>query len=130
MSNLSDEGAPASSLLAGARLRRLRRELLDVQDAQSVAETFALLGDATRTRILQALALDELCVSDLAALLDVSASNTSHQLRLLRDRHLVKPRREGKRTYYRLQDEHVRTLVDMALSHATERGGRRRGPRH
>jgi ArsR family transcriptional regulator len=79
-----------------------------------------MLGDPTRTRILQALSIDELCVTDLASLLEISPSATSHQLRLLRDRRLVSARREGKRTYYQLQDEHIRTLVDMGVSHALE----------
>lgn len=106
-----------------ARVRRVRRLLVSVPGAAALAETFSLLGDATRTRILHALSVDELCVSDLAALLEVSPSAASHQLRLLRDRRLVAVRREGKRTYYRLDDEHIRTLVDMGLSHAAEVGG-------
>jgi DNA-binding transcriptional ArsR family regulator len=118
---------PASEFVDEARVRRVRRELVSVERAAELAETFSLLGDA-RTRILHALSVDELCVSDLAALLEVSASAASHQLRLLRDRRLVNVRREGKRTYYRLDDEHIRTLVDMGLSHAAEdaRGRRRR----
>lgn len=103
-----------------ARVRRVRRALVSVDAALALAGTFSLLGDATRTRILHALSVDELCVSDLAGLLGISASATSHQLRLLRDRRLVAVRREGKRTYYRLQDEHIRTLVVMGLSHAAE----------
>ena len=90
--------------------------------ALELAETFSLLGDPTRTRILHALSVDELCVSDLAGVLGISASAVSHQLRLLRDRRLVEVRRDGKRTYYRLQDEHIRTLVDMGMSHAAEEG--------
>ena len=107
---------------------RVRRQLVPADIAASLAETFSLLGDPTRTRILHALSVDELCVSDLASLLGISASAASHQLRLLRDRRLVNVRREGKRTYYRLDDEHIRTLVDMGLSHAAEdaRGRRRR----
>jgi DNA-binding transcriptional ArsR family regulator len=105
-----------------ARVRRVRRALVSADAALALAETFSLLGDPTRTRILHALSVDELCVSDLAALLEISPSGTSHQLRLLRDRRLVAVRREGKRTYYRLQDEHIRTLVDMGMSHAAEDG--------
>jgi ArsR family transcriptional regulator len=99
---------------------RVRRELVPADVALALAETFSLLGDPTRTRILHALSVDELCVSDLAGLLGISASAASHQLRLLRDRRLVEVRREGKRTFYRLQDEHIRTLVDMGISHAAE----------
>ena len=109
-----------------ARVKRVRRELVSFERAAELAETFSLLGDATRTRILHALSVDELCVSDLAALLEVSASAASHQLRLLRDRRLVTVRRDGKRTYYSLQDEHIRTLVDMGISHAIEDGRWRR----
>jgi DNA-binding transcriptional ArsR family regulator len=102
------------------RVRRVQRALVSPEDALALAETFSLLGDPTRTRILHALSVDELCVSDLATLLALSPSAVSHQLRLLRDRRLVAVRRDGKRTYYSLQDEHIRTLVDMGTSHAAE----------
>ena len=110
----------AVSFVDVARVQRVRRALVSADGAQALAETFSLLGDPTRTRILHALSVDELCVSDLAGLLEISASTASHQLRLLRDRRLVAVRREGKRTYYRLQDEHIRTLIDMGVSHAAE----------
>ena len=117
----------SSTFVDDARVRRVRRALVSADAALALAETFSLLGDATRTRILHALSVDELCVSDLAGLLAISPSAASHQLRLLRDRRLVAVRREGKRTYYRLQDEHIRTLVDMGLSHAAEDASGRRG---
>ncbi len=102
------------------RVKRVQRSLVSPDIAAALAETFSLLGDPTRTRILHALCVEELCVSDLAGLLALSPSAVSHQLRLLRDRRLVAVRREGKRTYYQLQDEHIRTLVDMGISHAQE----------
>ncbi|HET8645142.1 MAG TPA: metalloregulator ArsR/SmtB family transcription factor [Vicinamibacteria bacterium] len=102
------------------RVGRVRRALVSAERAVALADTFSLLGDPTRTRILHALSVDELCVSDLAGLLGLSPSAVSHQLRLLRDRRLVAVRREGKRTYYRLLDEHIRTLIDMGVSHAAE----------
>jgi DNA-binding transcriptional ArsR family regulator len=113
-------GRSSAPFVVDARVRRVARALVSEQAAQALADTFSLLGDPTRTRILHALAVDELCVSDLAGLLGISPSATSHQLRLLRDRRLVAVRREGKRTYYRLQDEHIRTLVDMGISHSAE----------
>ena len=118
-------------VLDASRVRRIRRDLLTPEAAHEVSETFSMLGDATRTRILQALSLEELCVSDLSALLEVSQSAASHQLRMLRDRRLVAVRREGRHTFYRLRDEHIRTLVDMGVSHAAEENGgpRRRSPR-
>jgi ArsR family transcriptional regulator len=108
------------------RVRRVLREVVSADAALSLAETFSMLGDPTRARILHALSVEELCVGDLGRLLGISPSATSHQLRLLRDRRLVAVRREGKRFYYRLQDEHIRTLVDMGLSHVAEEGARRR----
>ena len=110
----------AAAFVDEGRVRRVQRALVSAADALALAETFSLLGDPTRTRILHALSVDELCVSDLAALLSLSPSAVSHQLRLLRDRRLVAVRRDGKRTYYSLQDEHIRTLVDMGTSHAAE----------
>ena len=122
MSNRADVGDafPRHAHGSAPRLARVRRALVSPAEARALAETFSLLGDPTRTRILHALAVDELCVSDLADLIGISASATSHQLRLLRDRRLVAVRREGKHTFYRLQDEHIRTLVDMGLSHVAE----------
>jgi ArsR family transcriptional regulator, lead/cadmium/zinc/bismuth-responsive transcriptional repressor len=117
-----DAQAESVEFVDEARVRRIRRSLVSLDLAVALAETFSLLGDPTRTRILHALCVDELCVSDLAGLLEMSPSAVSHQLRLLRDRRLVAVRREGKRTYYSLQDEHIRTLVDMGISHAREDG--------
>ena len=129
MSSRSHVSPDVPAFVDEGRVRRIRRSLVSSDLAVALAETFSLLGDPTRTRILHALCVDELCVSDLAGLLEMSPSAVSHQLRLLRDRRLVAVRREGKRTYYRLQDEHIRTLVDMGISHAREDGlvaGRRR----
>jgi ArsR family transcriptional regulator, lead/cadmium/zinc/bismuth-responsive transcriptional repressor len=102
------------------RVERVRRGLVSPEGASALAETFSLLGDPTRARILHALSIEELCVGDLAGLLGLSASNASHQLRLLRTHRLVGVRREGKRCYYRLEDAHIRQLVAMGLSHASE----------
>lgn len=81
---------------------------------------FSALSDRTRFRILNALALEELCVCDLAAISGVSQSGVSHQLRLLRDRGLVAFKRDANRVVYRLADEHVRTLLKQGLEHAAE----------
>jgi DNA-binding transcriptional ArsR family regulator len=110
----------AEGFVDGPRVRRARRALVSPDAATELAETFSLLGDPTRTRILHALSVEELCVSDLAGLLGISPSAASHQLRLLRDRRLVAVRREGKHLYYHLQDDHIRTLVEMGLTHAAE----------
>lgn len=95
--------------------------IIDYTAADAVASTFALLADATRSRILHALSLaDELCVCDLALLLGISQSALSHQLRLLRDRRVVARRKAGRIVYYRLADEHVRHVFGDSLRHASE----------
>lgn len=82
-----------------------------------MASLFAALSDPTRLRIVAAIRARELCVCDVAAALGLSESAVSHQLRLLREIGLVRPRRAGRLVYYALDDEHVTSLVDQALDH-------------
>ena len=82
-----------------------------------LVETFEALADLTRARILYALIQQPLCVRDLAILVGISASAISHQLRFLRDRRLVKPRREGNVMYYTIDDHHVAALFKEADYH-------------
>ncbi len=84
-----------------------------------LAGLFAALGDPTRLRIVAALATTELCVCDLAATLGLTDSAISHQLRHLRDLGLVRPRRDGRLTYYALDDDHVATLFRHGMDHVT-----------
>ena len=95
-------------------------DVLSVEQAQILAETFRVLGDPTRVRIVHALSLSELCTSDLASVVSMSESAVSHQLRTLRQLHVVKSRREGKLVFYSLNDDHVRSLFDQGLEHAFE----------
>ncbi len=81
------------------------------------AEIFSMLGDLSRVRILQALSTTELCVCDLAAILESSSSAVSHQLRLLRTKGMVRFRKEGKIAYYSLADDHVRHLLSELFNH-------------
>jgi ArsR family transcriptional regulator, lead/cadmium/zinc/bismuth-responsive transcriptional repressor len=91
------------------------------ENAEAVSETFSLLGDTTRVRILHALSLaDELCVCDLALLLGISQSALSHQLRLLRTHRVVMRRKEGRVAFYRLSDSHMRHLFAEGMEHAFE----------
>jgi ArsR family transcriptional regulator, lead/cadmium/zinc/bismuth-responsive transcriptional repressor len=99
--------------LAAARSALPPEELLDI-----VVQTFAALGDPTRARILYALGRRSLCVRDLALLVGVSESAVSHQLRLLRERGLVRSRREGNVVYYALHDPHLGVLFREAEYHA------------
>ena len=87
-----------------------------------LADIFKSIGDPTRLKIVLALSLDELCVCDIAAICNLSESATSHQLRILRHLKVVRFRREGKVVYYRLDDEHIRTLISMGLEHIREPG--------
>jgi ArsR family transcriptional regulator, lead/cadmium/zinc/bismuth-responsive transcriptional repressor len=95
-------------------------EILSVEQARFLAATFQVLGDPTRVRIVHALSLSELCTSDLAALVGMSESAVSHQLRTLRQLHVVRSRREGKLVYYSLDDDHIRRLFQQGLEHSLE----------
>ena len=85
-----------------------------------LAELFKIFGDATRIRILLVLFQSEVCVYDLAKLLNMTQSAISHQLRLLKQARLVKSRREGKIVFYSLADSHVRTMLDQGMEHIRE----------
>jgi DNA-binding transcriptional ArsR family regulator len=109
-------------------LARVRGKAIESAHVQDLAGLFRLLGNPTRVRILDALGYSELCVCDLAALLEARISAVSHQLALLKRHHLVKNRREGKMVFYSLDDLHVRTLVAQGLAH-TRHAKRARGNR-
>ncbi len=111
-----------------AKVARLREALIGPAAVDALAETFRALGDPTRVRVLDALSHGELCVCDLASLLSLSQSATSHQLRLLRTLRLVRPRRAGRMVFYALDDRHIVTLFRQGLRHVEElaaRPGRR-----
>lgn len=85
-----------------------------------LAEFYKALGDPTRTKILYALSISELCVCDISYLLKMSESAVSHQLRVLRNMRLVKYRKEGRVVYYALDDRHVKILLKQGFDHAKE----------
>ena len=97
-------------------------EILSAEQARPLAQTFQILGDPTRVRIVHALSLGELSTSDLASVLRMSESAVSHQLRTLRQLRVVASRRDGKLVYYRLSDGHIRSLLEQGLEHALETG--------
>ncbi|MDR0562851.1 MAG: metalloregulator ArsR/SmtB family transcription factor [Spirochaetaceae bacterium] len=86
----------------------------------NLADLFKVFSDSTRVKIICALLNAEMCVCDIAALLGMSKSAISHQLRTLRQTRLVKYRREGKVVYYSLEDDHVGTIFDQGLVHIKE----------
>ena len=97
-----------------------RRALAEVPAAPEIASLFAVLGDATRMRVLLALGSGELCVTDLAAATGSNRTTISHQLSVLRGHRFVRRRREGKVVYYALDDDHVGALLTIARTHAAE----------
>ncbi|MFB6368609.1 MAG: ArsR/SmtB family transcription factor [Gemmatimonadota bacterium] len=90
------------------------------EDVAYLADTFQILADETRLRIVEALAARELCVRDLAAVVDASPSAVSHHLRQLRQMRLVRYRKDGRMAYYRLDDDHVSELFRLGLEHVRE----------
>jgi len=87
---------------------------------QALAETFRILGDPTRVRIVDALSEGELCVCDIAEQVGISESAVSHQLRLMRTMRIVRGRRQGRCVYYTLDDQHVLDLFQQGLRHVSE----------
>lgn len=87
---------------------------------QSLADLFKVFGDPTRIRILYTLSAGELCVCDIASVLNMTQSAISHQLRILKGTQLVKFRREGKTVFYSLADSHVETILKQGLEHVCE----------
>ena len=98
-----------------------RRDIRDELTLRGMSEVFKMLGDPTRLKICLALSRHELCVGDLAAVAGISESAVSHQLRIMKTMRLVRYRKEGKMTYYMLDDEHVEQLITLAARHAGER---------
>ena len=85
-----------------------------------LAEIFKVFGDSTRIKILYVLFEAEMCVCDIAQLLNMNQSAISHQLRILKQNRLVKNRREGKAVFYSLADSHVKTILSQGMEHISE----------
>jgi len=102
-------------------VNRVRKVLPDEEALLNLAELFKVFGDTTRVRIISALLHAEMCVCDIAALLGMTKSAISHQLRALRQTKLVKYRKDGKVVYYSLDDDHVATLFAQGLLHVCEK---------
>ena len=102
------------------RVNRARDEAIPDQEIDRLSQTYKVLGDPTRLKIVMALGGGEMCVCDLAAFLDLTESAVSHQLRRLRDMSLIKKRREGQILFYSLDDDHVADLLAIGLEHVRE----------
>lgn len=101
-------------------VEQVRKQMPDEEPIYEVADLFKVFGDSTRAQIICALSISELCVCDLSALLDMSQSAVSHQLRTLKQARIVKNRRSGKVVYYSLDDEHIKALFHVAFDHVME----------
>ena len=102
-------------------LERIRTQSPDEKTISNLAETFKIFGDNTRIRILWALFDSELSVSGISDKLSMSQSAISHQLRTLKQARLIKSRRDGKNTYYSLDDAHVKKIIEQVLIHLEEK---------
>ena len=102
-------------------LETVQTQILNLEKAQRMAEFFSFLGDSNRLRIISVLADRELCVCDLAAMLDMSESAVSHQLRTLRTMRLVSYEKRGRKVFYHLQDRHVLELYQSVAEHLDEK---------
>jgi len=114
----SEIAAPACDAAHHASERK--PAMMQPRAVEALAETFRVLGDPTRVRILDALSGGELCVCDIASLVGISESAVSHQLRLLRGMRLVRPRRAGRLVFYAVDDQHILELLRQALTHVEE----------
>ena len=102
-------------------VNRIKLNMPKEETLYDLADLFKVLGDTTRVKILSALFQAEMCVCDIAALLGMTQSAISHQLRVLKQARLVRFRKEGKVVYYFLDDEHVRGIFDQGLIHIAEK---------
>lgn len=98
----------------------VKEKMPEVETLYDLAELFKVFGDSTRIKILWALDESEMCVCDIAGLLNMTQSAISHQLRVLKQANLVKSRRDGKVVYYSLDDEHVKAIFEQGLTHINE----------
>jgi len=100
---------------------KVKEKMPQEEDLYDLAELFKVFGDSTRIKILSALFESEMCVCDIAFLLNMTQSAISHQLRVLKQARLVKYKKEGKVVFYSLDDDHVKKIIDQGLIHINEK---------
>ena len=123
MSKHSDEDdiqTDKNLLIDGRAVAAVQSRMVSRHTVERLADVFKIMGDPSRVKIIYALLQTELCVSDLAAVVGISQSGISHQLRLLRDARLVKTRRDGQTVFYSLDDYHIINLLSECLEHIKE----------
>ncbi len=102
------------------KVAQVKKSMTDDETFADISDFFRIFGDSTRIKILWALDKSELCVCDIAALISMTKSAVSHQLKVLKDARLVKCRREGKVIFYSLADDHVKDIFEKAVEHLDE----------
>ena len=102
-------------------VKEIQKKMNSYNTITDLSDFFKIMGDSTRLQLLMVLEYGELCVSDLAYLLNMSISAVSHQLKSLRNAKLVKVRREGKNIYYSLDDDHINSILEVSLAHILEK---------
>ena len=120
VSRMSEQRIPGEVMGDPDLRARVMTEMPDEESLYDLAELFKVFGDTTRIRILYVLFESEMCVCDIAEILNMTQSAISHQLRVLKQARLVRSRREGKQIYYFLADDHVRTIIGQGMDHVNE----------
>ena len=115
-----DEGACEFMHVHEEIVDRVEKVMPDEQQLLDLSEFFKVFGDSTRIKILYVLSQSEMCVCDIATLLQMGQSAISHQLRVLKQMRLVTFRREGKTVFYKLADSHIQTILAQGMEHISE----------
>lgn len=115
MMNRMEERMPDEDMIA-----RIKNLMPEDEILYDLADLFKVFGDTTRIKILYVLFESEMCVCDIAQILNMTQSAISHQLKVLKQSKLIKYRRDGKTIYYSLADDHVRTIIDQGVEHTAE----------
>lgn len=102
------------------RIEEAQKKMPDTSSIEQLADFYKVMGDTTRLKLLMALETGEFCASDLANVSQMTRSAVSHQLKTLKSNKLVKSRKEGKTVYYSLDDEHIHSVLKVALEHILE----------
>jgi ArsR family transcriptional regulator len=119
-SSKDDDALCSCTVIHEETIQKVRAQLKDDGQLQKMAELFRICGDPSRLKIINALMLHEMCVCDIAALMDMTQPSVSHHLKALRQTELVKYRRDGKIVYYSLNDEHVESIFNQGCLHTDE----------
>ncbi|MGN8912741.1 ArsR/SmtB family transcription factor [Anaerofustis butyriciformans] len=118
----------AAAKIEMCELKHIHKDIVDKvhekmpneEELYNLAELFKVFGDSTRIKILNALLVSEMCVCDIANILNMTQSAVSHQLKNLKQAKLIKNRKEGKTVFYSLADEHVMTILNQGIDHIEE----------